>query len=817
MNTSRPAFEPLVPRQPVESSLTRERKQPTQPTRHISRRLVIIVPLMLIATAAIVVMSVIGLLVAYWYYTKDLPPTVQLDVVQLSQSTKIYDRNGGLLFEIFDPQGGKRTLVKPDQIPLVLKQAVIATEDPTFYSNLGVDPYAILRAIYYDIRYGRIVVGGSTITQQLIKNLSLSTEPTIERKIREAFVALELTRRYPKDQILAAYLNAIYYGNLAYGIQAAAQAYFHKDVSQLTLAEASLLAGLPQAPALYDPCDDVDAALDRQQVVLGLMVKARFIQEPQASAASREMAERLQSAEFAKQCNAQDNVKITLKAPHFVNYVRAQLEKQFGPEVMYKAGLQVTTTLDPQMQAAAEEEAKKQIDALRAKNVTNAAVVMMHPHTGEIYAMVGSVDFFNSDISGQVNIADRPRQPGSAIKPINYVTAFKHGWTPATPIYDLRTNFPDGNGRPPFVPLNYDGREHGLLSARVALASSLNIPAVKTLYSTSSKDQNNFPRPLAMLDTARSLGITTLSDEQGRPRQTYGLALTLGGGDVKLIELARAYSVFANQGAAVERITYSKIVDGKGKVIYDLRGKDKPKVTCAHFDPAAGDEQPDANGFCAKSAPYAYLITNILSDDNARLLGFGPNSVLKVSRPAAVKTGTTDDFRDNWTIGWTPDLLVGVWVGNANNSPMQNVSGVSGAAPIWHNLMERVLKDTPPRDFPVPPGIVQAEICTDSGLLATEWCPPDHRRVEIFVAGHEPTQPDNVWQKIKACSSEGIFQVPPHDIDDLIPYEQIWGWAQHMGWRVPPPEGTPCGTFHPNNDSKHDNKDKGKDDKHKKR
>lgn len=727
-------------------------------------------------------LCIVGAAGVYVYYASGLAAADQLGSAPLSQSTKIYDRNGGLLYEVLDPQSGKRTVVKPDQIPLVLKQATVATEDQSFYSNLGIDPVGVARAIYYLVRYGRVISGGSTIAQQLVKNTLLTPEVTVQRKIREAVLAMEVTRRYSKDQILTMYLNAIYYGNLSYGIQAAAQTYFNKDVSKLDLAEASLLVGLPQAPASYDPCDNPDAALNRQKTVLGLMVSANYVTSAQAASAQNEMQDYLNSPAFDHRCTPQTS----LQDPHFVNYVRAQLEKQFGPEVAYKGGLQVTTTIDPRVQAIAQEEAQNQIKTLGDRNVTNASVVILNPHTGEILAMVGSVDFNNKQISGQVNVADALRQPGSSIKPINYVTAFSNGWTPATPLYDLKTNFPDGNGRPPYVPVDYDHRERGLVSARLALANSLNIPAVKTLYSTSTKDANNFPQPLAMIQTARRLGITTLTDSLGNPLQTYGLALTLGGGDVKLIELTGAYAVFANQGTRVPPTPFVKIVDGTGQIIYDVSTASKQHSQCALFDPNAPDETPDANNVCAKSAPYAYLITNILSDNEARKLAFGANNPLQVSRPAAVKTGTTDDFRDNWTIGYTPDLVVGVWVGNANNSPMQNVSGVTGAAPIWHNILERVTAGTPARDLPAPPGIVRTMICTDSGLLATNLCPKNHQHEEVFVEGHAPSAQDNVWRQLRCGHGQQLYQVPPHDVDNLIPYDQIRAWAGSHGWKVPP-------------------------------
>ncbi len=734
---------------------------------------------------ALVLVALAGV---YIYFAMSMPSVDQFGRLDLTQSTKIFDRNGNLLYETLLSEGGRRTLLRPDQIAPVMKQATIATEDPSFYSNLGVDPVGVLRAIYYNVLPGDRVVGGSTITQQLVKNTLLSPEQTLTRKVQEAILAVEITRRYPKDQILTSYLNTIYYGNYSYGIGAAAKAYFDKDASQLDLAEASLLAGLPQAPSLYEPCDNVEGALARQKTVLDLMIKSKYIDQAQAEQAAQEMAAYLTAPDFAKHCTVP---QVQLQAPHFVDYVRQQLEQRYGPEVMSKGGLQVTTSIDMNLQKIAEDEARKQIQALAGKNVTNAAVVMIDPHTGEILAMVGSVDFSNAAISGQVNIANSPRQPGSSIKPINYVTAFGQGWTPATPVYDLKTDFPSGSSQP-YVPTDYDGRQHGLVSVRTALANSLNIPAVKAEYATSTKGPNGLPEPLAMIDTAKRLGITTLTGAGGQAGTPYGLALTLGGGEVTLVEMTDAYAGFANLGARMPATPYTKIVDGHGHVIYDVKGKDKPKPVCAGFDPKAQNEQPDGNGNCAKSAPFAYLITSILSDNQARALSFGTHTVLELGRPAAVKTGTTNDFRDNWTIGYTPDLVTGVWVGNANNTPMQDSTGITGAAPIWHNIMERALQDRPAQDFPVPPGVAHGTICTDSGLLATDLCPANHRRDEVFVSGYEPKEKDNVWQRIDCGGASEVLEVPPHDVGDLIPYARIRAWAASAGWRLAPANGLAC-------------------------
>ncbi len=712
--------------------------------------------IVLIILFCIVIVGAVGL---YAYFAQSLPSADLLAGRTEAQSTKIFDRNGELLYEIFDPNGGRRTVVPISQIPLALKQATIATEDPSFYTNPGVDARGVLRALYYLILTGKPAAGGgSTITQQLVRNTLITAEPTIQRKIREAILALEVTRRYAKDQILEYYLNVIPYGNLAYGIEAASETYFNKRAQDLTLAEASLLAGLPQAPTAYDPCVDANAALGRQQNVLRLMIAAGYITPPQATTAAAETAQALTSAAFTARC-AQ---KAAIKAPHFVVYVREQLEALYGPEVVYKGGLQVTTTLDLKMQGIAEDEARKQIAALAGKNVTNAALVALDPKTGEILAMLGSVDFFDPRIDGQVNVAIRLRQPGSSIKPVNYVTAFQKGWTPATVISDVVTHFVIP-GQPDYVPTNYDLREHGLVPVRTALASSFNIPAVKTLQ---------FVTVPSMIDTARKLGITTFKDPSN-----YGLSLTLGGGEVELLELTGAYAVFANQGVRVPPTPFLKITDPAGKVLLDLKAN-PPKGTPV-LDPR-----------------HAYQITSILSDVSARAPAFGTAGALRLSRPAAAKTGTTNDWRDNWTLGYTPNLVTGVWVGNANNSEMEHISGVTGAGPLWHNFMERVLAGTPVQDFLVPPGMVRLDVCNESGLLPTDLCPPDHRHSEIFLAENAPTQTDTVWQKIKIDRTNGLLgsDLCSDRVDDKIfavyPPEARQ-WAIDHNIPQPPTEQSP--------------------------
>jgi 1A family penicillin-binding protein len=674
----------------------------------------------------------------YAYLVSLLPAQIELGTFRADQSTKIYDRYGNLLFEVFGEKGGRRTLVAPEHISTTLKQAVIATEDPSFYENSGIDIEGLARAAYYMWRDRGPSVGGSTITQQFIKNTMLTPEVTLTRKLREAVFAIELTRRYSKDQILAMYLNEINFGNLSYGVQAASQSYFGKDVSRLTLSEASLLAGLPQSPAVYDPCRNPEAARARQTIVLNSMVREKYITRFDARTAIEETAELLASDKFRENCNS----GIAQAYPHFVEYAREQLELKYGPDMVYRGGLQVYTSIDPQMQAIAEEEARKQVEAIKDKNVSSAAVVVMNPQTGEIYAMVGSVDFYDATIDGQVNVANRLRQPGSSIKPFNYISALEKGWTLATPILDARVEFP---GFPePYIPVNYDGKMHGIVTLRTALANSYNVPAIKTLHYVT------VPR---LVSSAQRFGITTFSDPD-----RYGLALTLGGGEVKLVELTGAYAVLANEGKRAPVTPFSRILDGQGNVIFDAQ---KEKL--------AAQTVVDAR--------YAYLITSVLSDNKARTPAFGQNSPLKLCidgtstctkpeeiRPTAVKTGTTNDFRDNWTLGYTPELVVGVWVGNPRNEEMKNVTGISGAAPIWHNVMARIYAEREPfksvaaHPFRIPAGLVQAKVCLPSGVLASGDC--GSVVDEIFLAEETPLQVDSSQIRVEIDKVTGLLAGP---------------------------------------------------------
>ncbi|HEX9115872.1 MAG TPA: transglycosylase domain-containing protein, partial [Anaerolineae bacterium] len=739
-----------------------------------------------------------GLLFGYVAIASGLPSPEDLQA-RASQfaSTQIFDRQGQILNEIADPNHGRRTAVALNQISKNLINATIATEDPNFYTHPGVDPVGLARAVYYAVRDRDISAGpgGSTITQQLVKLVYLSSEKSVTRKIKEAVLAAEITRRYSKDTVLQIYLNEIYYGNLAYGIEAASETYFGKHASDLDLAQAAMLAGLPQAPAYYDPYTKLWTAgsqpgivKQRQSAVLRLMVEHGYITAEQADAAWQEP---LTLRPLQQQA--------TLRAPHFVYYVRDDVEKVLGPAFLAKGGLRVYTTLDPKIQGIAEEEVAKQDKALNARGATDGALVAVRPNTGEILAMVGSADFNNDKIGGQINMAISPRQPGSSIKPLTYLTAFSLPatkiddktqisdhvsaiepdgyWTPATAILDITTQFPDGAGRPPYVPRNYDNKEHNIVSVRSALANSYNIPAVKTLQHIGLD---------RLKDTAARMGITTLT------RNDYGLSLTLGGGEVTLLEMTGAYATLATGGSRMPTSPIACVIDANNQVIWrgtaadQVQGcKSAPQPTMPLLvSPQTAKQVVDAQS--------TYLITSILSDLEARRPAFGnAASLLSLAdRPAAAKTGTTNDNRDAWTLGYTPDLAVGVWVGNADYKPMQDVAGSIGAAPIWQNVMRRALEGAPAKQFPVPQGIQRVKVCADSGTLPSEACPA--QKEELFTADRGPLPARfDLHQRLRVDKGTGQLATDftPADRvetkDFLIFPPRYQDWANKHGYPQP--------------------------------
>lgn len=701
------------------------------------------------------------------------------------ETTRILDRNGNNLYEIIDPNAGKRTYVPLDSIDPDVVAATIATEDKDFYTHPGFDPVAIFRAMIDNYTTGGQGGGASTITQQLARNLLLSpeerTQRTAQRKMREIVLAAEITRQYTKEEILELYLNENFYGKNAYGIEAAAETYFNTTAGNLTLSQAAFLAGLPQSPGVYDIDTNRPATLERFRQVLVLMYQ--LSSERQcifvSNSTERVCVDEIMAAQAVDemvnyQYQAPTN---TIRFPHWVDYIRAQLEAQFDPQTIYRSGFTVFTTLDPTLQEQAQQVVSEQVGSLADRHVTDGALVAIRPATGEILAMVGSADFYNDAIAGQVNMAVQPRQPGSAIKPLTYVAAFEKGWTPATLIWDVPSGFPpsgDPNDpREPYRPVNYDGRFRGPVTVRTALANSLNIPAVKTLQFVGIYDNPSTAERDGLVPFAERLGITTLT------RNDYGLSLTLGGGDVTLLQLTSAFSTFANQGKRIAPVAITRIVDHEGNLVYD-------------YQVPAGEQvvRPE----------HAFLISSILSDNAARTPTFGENSVLNLPFQAAAKTGTTNDFRDNWTVGYTPDLAVGVWVGNADYTPMVNTTGLTGAAPIWSSFMQAAVPavtNGSPSTFKMPAGVVEKVICETSGSEPSEWCPS--QRVEFFAAD-QPPQPkeQDLWQRAMldtwtnlrasaACSNftteEQVLSVQDKDAREwILDTDEGRAWAASLGF-----------------------------------
>ncbi|MFA5836133.1 MAG: transglycosylase domain-containing protein [Bellilinea sp.] len=659
------------------------------------------------------------------------------------ETTRIVDRNGNTIYEIIDPSAGLRTFVPLEKISPYLIAATLATEDKDFYTHPGFDPVAIARAMVQNYTSGGIASGASTITQQLARSLLLGPDEryqqTVERKTREIVLAAEMTRRYSKEEILELYLNEYYYGKLSYGVEAAAETYFNTSADQLTLGQSAFLAGIPQSPVVYDIESNYEGTMGRFQTVIVLMYQLSqerdciyvstsanpvCVDQQTAVDAVREM----ESYVYVQQSG-------TIRFPHWVDYVRSQLESMYDPATIYRSGFTVYTTLDPSLQEQAERLVREQVGLLEANNARNGALVAMSPKTGEILAMVGSPDFYNAAISGQVNMAVSPRQPGSAIKPLTYGAAFEKGWTPSTLIWDVPTGFPPSGDpadqREPYQPVNYDGRFHGPVTVRTALANSYNIPAVKALQFVGIYDKTITPEQDGFIAYAKRLGITSLT------RSDYGLSLTLGGGDVSLLELTNAYAVYANEGRKVPSVSITKIVDFKGNVVYE-------------YQPPASEQ--------VVRAEHAYLISSILSDNDARTPMFGANSVLNVGFPAAAKTGTTNDYRDNWTVGYTPDVVVGVWVGNADYTPMQNTTGLTGAAPIWSEFIKIAAQQLTGGNYSAfvrPAGVLDRVICAISGAEPSEWCPS--QKTEVFAYDQMPAPKEqDLWKKVRIDTWTGL-------------------------------------------------------------
>jgi 1A family penicillin-binding protein len=602
---------------------------------------------------------------------KDLPSATMLTNTEPNVSTKILDRNGTVLFRLFADEN--RTIVALSDIPRHVVFATIAIEDKDFYDHHGFSITGITRALFSNMRHESIQ-GGSTITQQLVKNRLLSPERTVTRKLRELLLAVAVENAYDKNQILEMYLNQVAYGGATYGIEEAAQKYFGKPVQELSLAEAALLAGLPQAPSVYSPFgSNPELAFARQNEVLRRMTEDGYITAQQAAAAKSE------------ELRFRDDV-IDIKAPHFVMYIKKLLAAKYGEELLYQGGLEVRTSLDLPLQEEAQKIVRDEVVALTRLRVNNGAALITNPKTGEILSMVGSKDYFDFDHDGQVNVTIRPRQPGSSIKPLTYAIALEKGFSPGTAVADAPVTYTIP-GSPPYSPKNYDGRFHGTVTLREALASSYNIPAVKTLAHISVD---------ALIDKGQLMGVSTWQN-----RKRFGLSLTLGGGEVLMTEMAQVYGSFANNGVTMPLDPILEIKTYKGETLY--------RNTCAL-------DGVRCVGYETLEPRVAYMISSILSDNAARTPAFGPFSTLNIpNQEVAVKTGTTNNLRDNWTFGYTDDRLVAVWVGNNDNTPMSYVvSGVTGASSIWNKLMRSQLSEEKPHQFAQPSGLVELPLCLSS-------------------------------------------------------------------------------------------------------
>jgi len=692
---------------------------------------------------------------SYLWLSHDLPDPNRLIDRQVAQSTKIYDRTGEtILYEIHGDE--KRTLISLKDVPNNLKNATISIEDKDFYKHGGFSVWAIFRTIITDILFGKSA-GGSTLTQQFIKNSVLTNEKTFTRKIKEIILAYRLEQKFSKDEILQMYFNEIPYGSTAYGVEAASQKYFGKNAKDLNLAESAVLAAIPQAPSRYSPYGpNKDILLARQKYIIDLMVKYGYISQNQADEAKKfELVFRPQT----------DNIL----APHFVMYVKEILADKYGEKTIEQGGLKIYTTLDLYKQKIAEEVINEKAPNNEKKyGATNAALVSIDPKNGQVLAMVGSRDYFNNAIDGQVNVTLQPRQPGSSFKPIVYTASFIKGYTPETVLYDVTTNFSTDPANP-YQPNNYDLKEHGPVTIRRALAGSLNIPAVKTIYLTGIDN---------VISLAQNLGYTTLND-----KNRFGLSLVLGGGEVKLLEHANAFSAFAREGVKHPLAVILKVEDKDGKILEEFKNQDEKVL------------EPNI----------ARLTNSILSDNSARSYVFGENNSLTLgSRPVAAKTGTTNDYKDAWTIGYTPSIVTGIWVGNNDSTEMKRgADGSVVAAPIWHDYMNKILGNTPieyfnppdnkPTGKPVLDGVIDPDtiikIDKFSGLLANEFTPASAIIEKQFKQAHNilyyvnkddprgpaPTNPKSdpqfdLWETavLEWLKKQGIVNsAPPTEYDNV--------------------------------------------------
>lgn len=639
----------------------------------------------------------------FFWYSRDLPEPGKLIEAQSINSTRIYDRNDIPLYSVYEDVN--RTYVTLDKIPKQLELATIAIEDKDFYKNKGFSITGYIRGLIVDPILRRRVTGGSTITQQLVKNVLLTSERSIPRKVKELVLAIQVDKRYSKDEVLEMYLNDVPYGGTAIGVEAAAETYFGKKVDELNLAQSAFLAGLPQSPSIYSPYSGNDHYIGRSAQVLKNMREEKYI----TSEEEKKALAQIEEFKFTQRDS------VSMKAPHFVIYVKQILASQFGEAAVETGGLSVKTTLDYELQKKAEDIVKEEVDKLKGYKVGNGAAIVEDPKTGEILALVGSKDYFDEKSDGNFNVALANRQPGSSLKPVMYATAFEKGYSPSTMIMDVSTDFPTNDPEKPiYTPVNYDGKFRGPVQLRFALGNSLNIPAVKMLARVGVSD---------VMEKGYEMGLDNW-EPTAQNLQNVGLSLVLGGREVSLKDEVSAYSVFANKGQRKDPITILEVKDNKGKVLFKHKEKKGQRVL---------------------SEEIAFLISHILYDNNARSDVFGPNSLINIPG-VAVKTGTTDQKRDNWTVGYTPGVVVGVWVGNNDNSPMNPAiaSGATGASPIWRRLMLEALKIKKPEEFEIPEGIVAVQVDSLGGGMPTKDRPV---RSEYFVKGTEPTSESGIYKK----------------------------------------------------------------------
>jgi penicillin-binding protein 1C len=661
------------------------------------------------------VVAIILFFIGFAWVSRNLPKPGEVLRVE-GFNTKIMDRNGDIIHDLY--QAEKRDPVPVEEMPESLKKATIAVEDKDFYKHSGFDFLTILRIPYNYVFKGGRVIGGSTLTQQLVKNVLLTNERTVTRKFKEFVLSLQIERKFTKDEILSMYLNEVPYGGVSIGVGAASESYFDKKVADLSLAESAILAGLPQRPSAYSPFlgkTDEDGKLLwrlRAEGVLRRMIEDGYITELEKENALSEM----DSMEFVRDGEDMD-------APHFVFYVEEQLNEMFGEDLLKRGGLKVTTSLDLELQKKAQEIVYEEVTRIEDYDISNGAAMVMDPNTGEILGMVGSKDYFDSEIGGQFNVAvDGLRQPGSSIKPVTYLAMFQHGYSPASMIVDVETTFAPNENADKYEPKNYDGKFRGPVSLRNSLGSSLNIPAVKSLAIVGVDD---------FLSLAHKMGFPTLEPTKEN-MQRFGLSATLGGAEVHLIDTVTAYSVFANGGRKVEPVSILKVENKDGQVLYEYKPVRGPEVI---------------------SEAEAFLVNDVLSDNNARLLAFGANSLLNMGPGISVKTGTTNDQRDNWTIGWNQNVIVGTWVGNNDNSPMSYVaSGITGASPIWRSILQEAIsigyKTTA---WDVPQGVEMIEVDKISGYPAHD---DFEKRNDYYLTGTIPTISDQIHSKLKVCRGE---------------------------------------------------------------